>query len=138
MFAVLRLPGIEPVESSRCACFINVELILHISWFVSSINDYSFAVLCAIFSSIIMWSVFPIIYYLRTYGPPLSTPTFSFFFFFFLSRPWFWIYLFWGIKSLEDINLLCFLTNTHTFSVSILFFSHALYYYSTYIQNVKW
>ena len=30
MFAVLRLSGTEPVESSRCACFRNVGRILHI------------------------------------------------------------------------------------------------------------
>lgn len=105
MFAVLRLPGIEPVESSRCSCFINVELILHISWFVSFLSQIT--VLCCLMCNFLFYYNVKRFHYLLPGNIRPSPPPRPFLFFFF-SRPWFWIYLFWGIKSLEDINLLCF------------------------------
>ena len=81
MFAVLRLPGIEPVESSRCSCFINVELILHISWFVSFLSQIT--VLCCLMCNFLFYYNVKRFHYLLPGNIRPSPPPRPFLFFFF-------------------------------------------------------
>ena len=70
----------------------------------------SCAASCPVFSFVTMWRHFQYLL-LRNRRPSH-----------FLWWPWFWIYLFWNIKSLEDINLFLFPhSHTHIFYFHFIF-----------------